>query len=406
MVKKHYDSLDFLRGLGIFFVLILHTSFYYYQDIYDIDMDNPSLIITLIGFLLMFAGLFAIVSGISHTVSFINYQSENPKRRLRYMMFQGLLVLVVAYLYFNITGPGIIHFDTRSMDESLLVSLINQGKFQPLTLDRVLYIDSLVMIGLNIILLALILYGIRKQFNNPKIVPIVLIGATLFMALSYVRIPLYEVYLKARDSQNVIITLLLNWFVNKNNPLLPFFAFGLFGMWIGLLLKHYSIKSIIKWVLPVSLAYLTAGIVGYILTPETMLERAIDPTWYFIMVMQIGLFLLMVLGALLFFDQKTKRTCFITTFIKRFGVAGLTPFFFEQIVSALIFLIIQAIYPIHFNMLITLIYGISLAILWGLWLKLWEKNGYRYGLEWIMGKILSRVSPSSKLEKLQGDSRG
>ena len=50
MLKNHYRSIDFLRGLGVFFVLVLHTSFYYYADIYDVDIANPSLIITLIGF--------------------------------------------------------------------------------------------------------------------------------------------------------------------------------------------------------------------------------------------------------------------------------------------------------------------------------------------------------------------
>ena len=58
MLKNHYRSIDFLRGLRVFFVLVLHP-FYYYADIYDVDIvKGPSLIITLIGFLLMFAGLF------------------------------------------------------------------------------------------------------------------------------------------------------------------------------------------------------------------------------------------------------------------------------------------------------------------------------------------------------------
>ncbi|MDY0346380.1 MAG: hypothetical protein RBQ70_01805, partial [Acholeplasma sp.] len=67
-MTKKINSFDFLRGLGVFFVLMLHTAFYFYADIYDVDMENPSLIITLIGFLLMFAGLFAMVSGASYTI--------------------------------------------------------------------------------------------------------------------------------------------------------------------------------------------------------------------------------------------------------------------------------------------------------------------------------------------------
>lgn len=401
-MKKHYDSLDFLRGLGIFFVLILHTSFYFYQDIYDVDLNNPSPIITVIGFLLMFAGLFAIVSGISHTVSFLNYGRENPRKRLGYMLGQGALLLVIAYLYFIFTGPGIIHFETRSMDESLFVALIRQGSFQPLTFDRLFYIDSLVMIGVNVIFISLLLFGLKKLLDKPKVHIFVLIMATVFMVVSYIRIPLYEVYLEARQEKNYWLIFLLNWLVNKNNPIFPFLAFGMFGVWVGLLLKHNPVKGLVKWILPVSLGYLGAGIAGYILTPETMLERAIDPTWYFIKVMQIGLFLLMVLLAMLFFDQEKKRSCFVFAFFKRFGVAGLTPFFLEQIVSALIYLIITQIYPVYFNIPVTLIYGVTLAILWGLFLKFWEKKGYRYGLEWIMTKLLAKVGYSSKRNKLMG----
>ena len=217
-----------------------------------------------------------------------------------------------------------------------------------------------------------------------------------------IRIPLYEVYLEARQEKNYWLIFLLNWLVNKNNPIFPFLAFGMFGVWVGLLLKHNPVKGLVKWILPVSLGYLGAGIAGYILTPETMLERAIDPTWYFIMVMQIGLFLLMVLLAMLFFDQEKKRSCFVFAFFKRFGVAGLTPFFLEQIVSALIYLIITQIYPVYFNIPVTLIYGVTLAILWGLFLKFWEKKGYRYGLEWIMTKLLAKVGYSSKRNKLMG----
>ena len=91
--------------------------------------------------------------------------------------------------------------------------------------------------------------------------------------------------------------------------------------------------------LPVILVMIVVGVSGYLLTPETMLERAIDPTWYFIMVIQIGLFLGMILAGLIFFDFNNRKNNPLTRFISRFGVSGLTPFFLEQIISALIFFI-------------------------------------------------------------------
>ena len=410
-MKSYYYGLDVLRGVGIFFVLVLHTAFYYYSDIYSVDLDNPSLVITIIGFLLMFAGLFAMISGVSHTIQFLKSVDKNESEsRTKYMLLSGLFLLVIAYLYFIFTGPGIIHFETQSMDESLLVSLINQGTFQALSLDRILYVDSLVMLGMNILLLALFLKLIRKKLNNSKTPLYLLLGASLFMILSYARIPLYNLYLDARDSGNFFVIFLLNFIVSKNNPILPFFGFALFGAWIALLLNRYNQKQVSQRMIPVALIYIVLGITGYILAPETMLERAIDPTWYFIMVTQIGLFMLLILLVIRSFDwADSKKHSAPSRFISRFGIAGLTPFFFESILSALVFqainLVFQAInlvFDIKLSIPGALLYGFSLAMIWGLFLYIWEKKKYRYGIEWLHSILLSKYGNSSKKDKLEG----
>jgi hypothetical protein len=398
-MKHHYQGLDFLRGLGIFFVITLHTAFYFYHDIYDVDLNNPTPIITLIGFLLMFAGLFAMISGLVHTIQYIKHLNGHQSRT-KYMLISGGLLLVVAYLYFLFTGPGIILFESRSMDESLFVSLINQGSFQALTLERIFYVDSLVMLGLNILLLALLFKVIKKHLLKEKMPLYLLLGATLFMALSYIRIPLYDIYLNARDNNQFVVMILLNWFVAKNNPILPFYAFALFGAWIALLLNKQSFKVLKKWVLPVGVTYFIVGILGYIFAPETMLERSIDLTWYFIMVAQIGLFMLMILLALYIFDFREHKPRLISKFISRFGVAGLTAFFFESFVSALIFKFLNLFVKIEFGIPGAILYGLSLAILWGLIFIIWEKKSYRYGVEYWMSSILLRFGESSKLDKL------
>ncbi|MCU0104613.1 DUF1624 domain-containing protein [Acholeplasma vituli] len=397
---KRIQSIDLLRGLGVFFVIILHTAFYYFDGIYDVDMDNPSLIITLIGFLLMFAGLFAMLSGASYTLQFLH--TKDQKQRIKHMGLSGALMMVIAYLYFIFTGPGIINFDTRSMDESLLVSLIRDGKFQTLTLERLFYVDSLVMIALNIWLLTLLFHLIKKWIYHEKAALYILVGATLFMGLSYIRIPLYNVYLDARDSNNYVLWVLLNYFVSKNNPIFPFFAFALFGVWVGLLINRKDDTHMRKWMIPVALFYIVIGVTGYILAPETMLERAIDPTWYFIMVIQIGLFLAMILGAYYLYDVKKRKLNPVSRFIQRFGVAGLTPFFFEQITSALIFGVITLFFDLKLDIPLAIIFGVIHVTLWGFVLKYWSTKGYKYSLEWGFSQMINRISVSSKLQALEG----
>lgn len=400
-MKSYYEGLDVLRGIGIMTLLVLHTAFYHFDGIYDIDLNNPSPIITIIGFLLMFAGLFAMISGLVHTVQ---YQKRSTEQRRKYMIISGLLLLVVAYLYFIFTGPGLIDFETRSMDESLFVSLINQGAFQPVTLERLLYVDSLVMLGLNVILLSAFLGIIKAYEKSSRIATITLASALLLMAVSYSRILLYGVYLNARDDQSWFTILILNFLANKNNPILPFFAFALYGSWIARLLNMHTFQEVVKRVIPISIIHLVFGVIGYVLTPETMLERAIDPTWYFIMVMQVGLFMLFILGMIKWFDVKQhKKACPVKTFVKRFGIAGLTPFFLESVVSAAIILLIRQFIDIEFSIPGAILYGVLMMICWGFLLMAWEKINYRYGIEWAHTQIVKRFGFSTKSKKLRGE---
>ncbi|TVP94583.1 MAG: hypothetical protein EA374_06455, partial [Acholeplasmatales bacterium] len=153
-MKNRILAFDVLRGLGIFMVVILHTAFYYYDGVYDIDLNNPSLLVTLIGFLLMFAGLFAMISGAVHTLQYVSKRGTTESRPLfGYLLTHGLILLAVAYFYFIVTGPGIIDFATRSMDESLLVAYL-RGNPLAISQQRWLYVDSLVMLALNVMLLA------------------------------------------------------------------------------------------------------------------------------------------------------------------------------------------------------------------------------------------------------------
>ena len=401
-MKTHSTGLDVMRGIGIFFVLVLHTAFYFYHDIYDVDLDNPTPVITVIGFLLMFAGLFAMISGIVNTLQTARRLEHNTPKPYRHLMTSGVILLVIAYLYFIVTGPGIIHFDERRMDESILVALINHGSVTGVSLDRILYIDSLVMLSVNMILLGILFKVIGRRLLDVRTAPMILIGATLFMALSYVRIPLYATYIHAFDDGKMGTVLLLNVFVNKNNPVFPFFAFALFGAWIGLLLHHGKTKTLKKHGIITALAFIVIGAAGYVLAPETMLERMIDPTWYFIMVIQVGLFIALVLLALRL-DRKERKKGPVVRFFSRYGVAGLTPFFLESVVSALIFLLVNLVVRFEPSIPGAILYGLVLALLWGLFLIFWEKREYRYGLEWVRASILAKTGTSSKLETLSGD---
>lgn len=407
-MKKHYIGIDVLRGLSIFGVLSLHTAFYYFDGIYDLDLSDPPLIITLIGFLLMFAGLFAMISGFVHTLQSYRKIKEKEytlKETLRYSFIAGIYILLIAYLYFLFTGPGIILFDTKNMDNSFLVELIKSGKFVFPSLERILYIDSLVMIGTNIILLGLIIFaGFKLIKNDKKRSYYFYIMAIIVILISIVRIPLYTTYLDARDDGNYFLVILLNWFVNKNNPILPFFAFALFGGWMSTLLMSNNKKQTRFLVLASGILFIIIGLVIYLTAEETMLDRLIDYTWYGIMIFQIGFFKLMILGFLRIYDfsKKEKELNFISRFLYRFGVAGLSIFFIEQVFSSILKVLMKAVYPdLYLGLTTSIIIGVMISVVWGCILILWSKIGYKYGLEYFYTKAMSKYGGSEKATKLK-----
>ncbi len=408
-MKKHYMGLDVLRGLGIFGVLVLHTAFYYFDGIYDLDLNSPPLIITLIGFILMFAGLFAMISGIVHTLQFYRKHKEKGqslKSLIKYACFAGLYVLLIAYIYFLFTGPGIIHFDTRSMDQSILVELIKSGRFIWPSIDRILYVDSLVMIGINIILMGLIIaLGFKWIKDDKKRSYYFLILAVAVLILSTVRIPLYTTYLDVRDNNQYGLALVMNFFINKNNPILPFLSFGLFGSWIATLLIENNKKKTKLMILTSGILFFVVGLVIYLTAEETMLDRLIDYTWYGIMVFQIGLFQLLIYLFISIYDKDgaSSKLNVVSNFLYRFGVAGLTVFFVEQLFSSALkqfMLLIDA--NLYLGMYTSVVIGVVIAIFWGFVLMLWQKAHYKYGIEYGYVKFMKHFGGSQKEEKLQG----
>ena len=232
----------------------------------------------------------------------------------------------------------------------------------------------------------------------------------LVLIISLARLPLYPVYLEQLEQKNAIGVLVLFWLVNKNNPVLPYLAFGLLGSCLGMRLEDNRPRKPVLWL---GLALLFTGVGLYVFMPDTMLQRSIDMKWYSIMVMQLGLFLLMILAALAALDQNPKPTGsrsrwrkvigWIVRFITRFGEAGLTAFFLESIVAALAWRLLNLVVPgISLGIGSSLLFGLVLALIWGFVLVLWQRSQYRGSIEYLYVLAVTRLGRySSKADKLQ-----
>lgn len=399
MENKNILGLDVLRGIGIFTVIFLHSAFYYYDDIFQLDFNEPPLIITLIGLLLMFAGLFAMISGLVHTWQFYQKQNITNSSIFKYKIKFGLIVLLIAYLYFIFTGPGLINFELENFDNSILVDLIRFQKLTLPSLDRLTYVDSLVMIGLNIILLTVV-FRIMKHVSLKKAPSLFLSLALVWILLSLIRLPLYEFWQTSFDEGRLLYLVPLNLLVAKNNPIFPFFSFALFGSWLATLLLNYDLKVVIKKTLPIGLVLFVTGILLYLNLEDTMLERQIDLKWYSIMIAQLGLFILLIILFIKRYSNKSENKL-VTIFFTNFSKGGLSAFFFESVISALIYRVLIMIFPnLYLNMTKGLLFGFALAMLWGMGLMIWRKYHFKYSLEYLIANRLNKSAPSTKLKKL------
>ncbi len=243
MKRNYYAGIDVLRGLGIFVVLILHTAFYSFDGIFELDLSNPPIIITIIGLLLMFAGLFAMISGFSHGIQILKRLDD--KMRMRSIMAHlgtvSLFLIVLGTIQKTLIGSGHIQFDTKSFDNTVLVELIRSGVFKLPDLNRILYINSLTMMGLNVLLLGLVFRLLYSPKHKTRIAPILYFLGIAYFFISLLRIPLYDIFIDALDKGNYPVVLLLDLFVNKNNPILPYFSFALFGAWMAALC-YFEVK--------------------------------------------------------------------------------------------------------------------------------------------------------------------
>ena len=404
-------GLDLLRGTGIVAVVFLHSATFHYEGITQIDWDNPPLLITVIGFLLMWAGLFAIISSTAYAYTFAGRMARgdvNPRQLLKHLWVSAGFYLVVHYVYFCGLAPKLLDVVHGEHQYALIPGLIANGTLPLLSADRLFYSTTLSMIAWNLFLTAPLLYvlsqrgGLERMRRNN----LVLGGlGTAVMIASLARIPLYPLAFEAIERGNVLAALCLGFLVNKNNPILPYLGFGLFGTWLGLALARCrSPRRVLRWFAIAGALWLVAGLVGLFLLPDTMLEREIDLYWYFLVLFQLGLFLLIVVGVLALADfSRLGSGGRILAAVRRMGTCSLSVFMLETVLSQLLVLVGDALWPgWRLKLELCLTFGALNAALWVGIAAIWTRFGLRYSMEWLTAQVYARFRrPSDKMAAIR-----
>jgi hypothetical protein len=406
---KRLAGLDVIRGIGILAVVFLHSATFHFQGITDLDWDDPPLLIQVIGFLLMWAGLFAIVSSTAYAYSAI-LRIERGEMRSRQLLrsywVAGGFMLALHYVYFLVLAPKLLDVVEGNHQYALLPGWIANGRFPPIYAERAFYSTTLSMIAWNLLLTGPLLSVLLSKGGLERIKrPGAVLGAlgAAIMALSRARIPLYPWAVEAVEQGNTWAAIPLGFLIGKNNPILPYWGFGLFGTWLGLALARSAAgRRALHPFVWIGLLWLVAGLVGLFALPTTMLEREVDLYWYFIMLFQLGLFLLLVGAALFavdFWDNRPPALMRALKPVRRLGTVSLSIFIGETVISQLLVKLVDALFRgWGLNIGLCLTFGALNALLWLGIVALWARFDFQYSMEWLTVRVYALFRrPSNKV---------
>ena len=404
---SRYRSLDLLRGMGVMLMVFLHGALYHYGGLMDLDLLHPPLIVTLVGFLLMWGGLFAVLSGATHVVRAAERLAQGQTASMllirEWLGSAGLIVL--GFAYFALVGPAVIDVQSGTRETSLVETLIQGGPLRSPSLDRWLYMNTLFMIGFSTLLVApLIAWSAqRADVRSPSLRWVVAALAFLALSSSWLRIPVYELYEQAAAEGRVGFLLATFWLVNKHDPVWPALGFMLCGTLLGLSVIARDQAGRMRQVIVLGLVLLVAGVGGWLFSPPSMLRRSIDMTWLSITLLQGGVILLGIAALHLRLDATPwLEVCDgpLARVLRRFSRASLSVLFGETVLAALAARALDTVAP-GWNLTLTaaVLFGIGSAVIWTLLLARWERVDYRGSVEAVWVRVMASLGrPSTRLD--------
>ena len=400
---RRLRSLESLRGLGVMLMVFLHAALYQFGGIMEVDLSNPPLVATLIGFALMWGGLFALLSGATHAIRSVErLQNGVPLKTVRrWELLGGVGYVVLGIVYFAPLGPTLIDVAAGTHDASPVISLIGDGTFRLPSASRLFYMNTLFMVGFGT-LLASPLFAWLARHGDPRSLRVfagVAAAASTVLALSWLRIPLYPVFEQAMRDGELRLVFATFWLVNKHDPLLPSLGLTLLGTLTGLVIVSEQPRHRRRLALGLGAALLVAGIVGWISGPSTMLRRTIDETWYSIALAQAGCMLIGVVLVHCWLDTDARSAAtpgLVQRVFHRFSHASLSVLFAETVLAECAGKGLTAVAP-GWNRTLTaaVLFGIAMTVLWALALVAWERRGYPWSIErgWVRSmRALGRPS--------------
>lgn len=382
-------SMDTQKGTAILALVFLHCAVYNFAGLSSVDLENPPFFVAVIGVMVLWGGLFAVMSGLVNTYRFDLRREDppswNPRRRL---FLVGLSLILLHLVYSALTSPPALDFETGNHDYALIPHLIRYGTLE-LSPRRLVEGTALLMLGPNLMLLALFLPFLARR---KRVVLASSLLALAFMATGLLRFPLFPVFEALVSEGRYAAAFLLSPFVGNPYPVLPYAAFGFAGAAFGFSMARTGRPPQLAWA--TGAALLVLGVAGVMHFPTNL--YGVDYFWYAKVFLELGVFVLItwtvlrVAGA----GRPTRHI------LQRMGRMSLTVYLLQIPLSELLAAGLTALFP-GWNDTVgaAVIFGVGNAAMWMGIAALWSRAGYRFTVEHLW---VTMFRGSTKLEEVRG----
>jgi len=404
MRNERIQSLDMLRGLAIMLLILFHASIYNFAGIHRLDFNNPPIIVVLMSFMGLWGGVFIIYSMAINTLMLGSVTRGDMRfKPFYFLILAGLFYLVAHFILNFFLGRWNLDFVNNQPALTTTAHLLRNGSLIIPNSINLFDGSSVGTVGMNLIILSLILLLIFRKGSLDKTGPFYMIAGstgTAIMLLSFVRVYIFPIFVGQIESDNYFSGILLSFLLANPYPLLPYLAYGIFGIMIGLMIYQGKDRLLKRTMVPLGLFFLIYGLAGMMNFDKTISKP--DFFWYFKTNFELGLFILMILMCR-FIPSSGILVLHRLAIIQWFSRVSLTIYLLETTVSEVLRIPGSRFFP-GWNDTINgcLAFGVINILFWTIAIFFWQKINFKYSLEYFWVILFEKLGKKSTKLKFIG----
>ena len=409
-------TLDILRGIAILGMVFLHNGAFHFSGL-GAALEAPPPWLVAFGFLLLWAGLFGVVSGAANATTALRRlgaqaSAHGPWRYPPSLVggaVQTFAILFVLHWVWTVgVGNSWVTEDPESPElrVTLAIGWLYFGQWPRIHPEIWVFASALWMIASNVLLVSLTLRWIYRRGpprdGDALARKLATLAAVVLLLTPVLRALLFApmTALVERGGASIAAAVPLALLVNDANPVFPFFAYGLLGAVVGAALaRDEPRRPLYRGMGASGLVLMALGGAGLASTGGVVLagreEVFGQSAVYFasLAYLLLGIFAWLLVGLLAAFDPPaaSRRAPWRPSWLRpllRFGRLSLTVFMLEGILAMLVRLALDALAPgWNAGMGAVLLFAVGNVLLWHAVLVAWERFDYRLSLEWWLARI-------------------